>query len=482
MTQRIALYGSGNRCKVMCEILKESDIEVITILDSNPDKWEQTINGHRIEGPDKVYELQEESICITIADFEAVKEIRRNLRQKYQYDLDREIHYNQLILEAYKQSQKIRQSIQKKWIEKKNQKDKDKNKKVIFDCYNGLILGGVEAWTIELCEALIKNGRKHTYILSDMGDYEVPSLIEKQIISVDINHQEQFSVRSVLNLIEAILDKLPCKVITCTTNEVMLAAYLVKLCYPKAIEIISVIHNSNEKSYEEYMDFIECSDLYIGVSRDIQDDMIKYGLGKDRIRSMNCPFACEPILKREYSDASEPIRIGYAGRIEYVQKRMDLLPKLIEALVKRNVDFRLELAGDGAARNDLEEVVRRNQWDEKVIFLGRLDRSKLSWFWKRQDICINMADFEGRSISILEAMGNGAVPIVTATSGVREDIREGVNGCIIPLRDYEAMAERIEELSRHRERLPGMGELAHSAVYPKSLMETHLKFWEEILN
>ena len=84
---------------------------------------------------------------------------------------------------------------------------------------------------------------------------------------------------------------------------------------------------------------------------------------------------------------------------------MDLLQKLIGALVKRNVDFRLELAGDGAARNDLEEVVRRNQWDEKVIFLGRLDRSKLSWFWKRQDICINMADFEGRSISILEAMG-----------------------------------------------------------------------------
>ena len=100
---------------------------------------------------------------------------------------------------------------------------------------------------------------------------------------------------------------------------------------------------------------------------------------------------------------------------------MDLLPKLIEALIERNVDFRIELAGDGAAKNDLEEVVKRNQWDKKVIFLGRLKRSKLSDFWKKQDICINMADFEGRSISILEAMGNGAVPIVTATSGVQED-------------------------------------------------------------
>lgn len=478
MTQRIALYGSGNRCKVMCEILKESDIDVIMILDSNPNKWEEIISGHKIERPDKVYELQAENICITIADFESVKEIRRNLRQKYQYDLDREIHYNQLILKAYKQSRRIRQSIQGKWITKKNQIDKN----LVFDCYNGLILGGVEAWTMGLCEALIRDGRRHVYILSDLGDYQVPSWIEKQIIYVDINHREQFSVKSVLNLIEAILKELPCRVVTCTTNEVMLAAYLIKLYYPDAIEIISVIHNSNEKTYEEYMDFIECSDFYIGVSRDIRDDLVKYGFGEDRIRSMNCPFACEPVLKREYSDVSEPIRIGYAGRIEYVQKRMDLLLKLIETLVKRNVDFRMELAGDGTARNDLEEVVKRNQWDEKVIFLGRLERSKLSRFWKKQDICINLADFEGRSISILEAMGNGAVPIVTATSGVREDIREGVNGYIISLRDYETMAERIEELSHQRERLSGMGELAHSAVYPKSLMETHLKFWEEILD
>ena len=479
MTQRIALYGSGKRCRVICDILRESDIDISTILDSNPNKWGEIISGHRIEGPDKIFELQEESICITIADFESVKEIRRNLRQKYQYDLGREIHYNQLILEVYKRSRKIKQSIQGKWITKKSQ---DKDQKVIFDCYNGLILGGVEAWTMELCEALIRDGRKHTYILSDMGNYQVPSLIGGQIIYVDINHQEQFSIRSVLNLIEIILKELPCKIVTCSTNEVMLAAYLIKQYYPDAIEIISVIHNSNEKSYEEYMDFIECSDFYIGVSRDIRDDLIRYGFGEDRVQSMNCPFECEPILKREYSDASEPIRIGYAGRIEYVQKRMDLLQKLIEALIERNVDFRIELAGDGAAKNDLEEVVKRNQWDKKVIFLGRLKRSKLSDFWKKQDICINMADFEGRSISILEAMGNGAVPIVTATSGVQEDIREDENGYIIPLKDYKTMAERIEVLSLHRERLSGMGKLAHNIVYPKSLMETHLKFWEKILD
>ena len=71
---------------------------------------------------------------------------------------------------------------------------------------------------------------------------------------------------------------------------------------------------------------------------------------------------------------------------------------------------------------------------------------------------------------------------MTATSGVQEDIREDENGYIIPLKDYKTMAERIEVLSLHRERLSGMGKLAHNIVYPKSLMETHLKFWEKILD
>ena len=77
-------------------------------------------------------------------------------------------------------------------------------------------------------------------------------------------------------------------------------------------------------------------------------------------------------------------------------------------------------------------------------------------------------------------MGIGAIPVVTATSGVREDITDDVNGYIIPLGDDHTMVEKIEYLTEHRERLAEMGKLAHDVVYPKSLMENHLKFWEDV--
>ena len=159
---------------------------------------------------------------------------------------------------------------------------------------------------------------------------------------------------------------------------------------------------------------------------------------------------------------------------------MDLLIKLVQVLVERKICFVMDIAGDGVARQELDEFIRSNHLEKKVRLLGEIDRSEIPSFWKEQDVCINIADYEGRSHSIIEAMGNGAVPVVTATSGVREDIVDDENGYIVPIGDYHAMAERIEYLSKHRERLSIMGNAAHDVVYPKSRIESHLEFWKDI--
>lgn len=476
MNKRIVLYGAGKRCRDLYKILEQSQYEVVAILDSNPDTWGMKIGDRSVEAPEKILYLKEMGVCITVANLQVRQTIRNMLQQKYQYNLEKEVNYNHLILDIYRNSDEIRKVMQQSMSSCYNEQN------VLFDCYNGLGLGGVEAWTKDICGSLIKNGQKNTFIISDQGDYEVPDALTNHIIKVGINHEERFSQYSIVNLVEAIRRMLPCQIVTCTTNEVMVAAYLVKCYYPDMIKVISVIHNSNESMYADYIDFRECSDLYIGVSQDIIKDMINMGVEASCITSMTCPFQCKAELERTYSvDMQYPIRIGYAGRIEYSQKRMDLLLKCLERLEERQVPFRMELAGDGTAREEMESFIQNRRMEEKVKFLGRLKREEMSLFWKHQDICVNLADFEGRCISIIEAMGNGAIPIVTATSGVREDIVDGVNGYIVPIGEYGAVADYIEYLAEHRNKLSDMGTRAHKAVYPKSKMENHLIFWENIL-
>lgn len=165
-----------------------------------------------------------------------------------------------------------------------------------------------------------------------------------------------------------------------------------------------------------------------------------------------------------------------------MQKRMDLLIKMIEILENSDVNFCMEIAGDGPYREEMQHIVMEEGWDRHVCFLGALDREDIPDFWKRQDICVNIADAEGRCISKLEAMAGGAVPVMTRTAGNPEDIMEGVNGYMVEIGDYGGMAEKIIFLAGHREMLPELGLKAHDTIYPKCRREAHTEFWVKLLS
>lgn len=479
MSYRIVLYGAGIRCRILCDILKRSNIEIAAILDSNSLKWGSKLEGYTINPPDKLREFQDEHLCITAADGNAICAIREDLYKKHQYDLKKEVHYNTLFFKAYTENQELKRMI----LEQGNADRCNDRDTVLFDCICGLGLGGIPAWTMDICSALIKKGWDDVYLISDEGDYKVPALLRKHVLYAEIDHTEMFLTQTMQSLVRIIVKNLPCKVITSSVNDFMLAAYLVKHFRPEDIEIISVVHTSYERAYGDYLEWKECPDFYVAVSLDIKKIMMERGVKPYKITSMTCPFACERELKRTYDvNRSQPIRIGYAGRLEIDSKRMDLLLKLVETLAGRNIPFILELAGAGTAQAEMEKFTVERKLQDRVFFLGEIERKEIASFWMRQDICVNISDYEGRSISIIEAMGNGAAPVVTATSGVNEDIENGVNGYIVPVGEYMAMADQIERLENDRITLCKMGKLAHDAVYPKSLMETHLAFWEDILS
>lgn len=479
MDNGVILYGAGACCKWLYKILKEIETEVLAIVDSDPKKWGLKIGECIVTSPEEIRKFQDKRICITVADKILFIEISEMLQSGYGYKKEQIISCNRFIIEAYCRCTFIREYI----VHNVNREKTEHT--VLFDSIVGLGLGGVEAWTMDICKVFIENNAFRVHIISDNKEYNIQTVLKDYILKADINHDEAFALSSVMSLVKLIIAEMPCKVITSATNEVMLAAYLVKKCYPEMIEIISVVHNSNEKVYQIYTDFQECPDIFIGVSQDIKQDIITRGIGFKNVHSMTCPFACEKTLVRTYTqDKMHPIHIGYAGRMdgmECSQKRMDLLLCFAKTLAERKIHFTLELAGEGPAKKQMETLIREYHLEKEVIFVGTLGRDEMPRFWRRQDICINLADYEGRSISIIEAMGNGAVPVVTATSGVRDDIIDNSNGYIVPIGEYIAAADKVEYLYMHRERLSEMGRAAHDIVYPKSLMEPHIAFWERIL-
>lgn len=479
----IILYGAGKRCLSICSLLKSiPDYEVMFIVDSNCDKWGKRIGNWEIVSPELIGRYSNSYLCITVARQNDIDEIRHKLKKGYSYDASYEIDYEQLLFE-----------LLKKTVELKSKEDlgddsckQTVHRNIIFDCYRGLGLGGIESWTKDVCLGLLDRNWRNISILSSQKASGTPLELVKLIDTVQMDNTVLCEESDFGYVIDYLLEHLPCIVVANYRKPVLMAACILKRKYPNTLKIISVIHGGTEDIYRHYMIYKNHVDLFVGVSQDIYAAMIKKGIKREKIYAMSCPFECEQKLLRNYStDNSCPICIGYAGRMdgmEYSQKRMDLVLKLMTELVDRNVNYKMELAGDGPVRAQMEKFVLDKGLGDKVIFLGRLERRYIADFWKKQDIAINLSDCEGRSISMLEAMANGAVPVLTDVSGTREDVINEINGYIVPLGDYHMMADRIEYLSTHRERLQKLGQAAHDAVYPKSSLDKHLDFWEKILS
>lgn len=475
----LVLYGAGKRCGVLCEYIDNIRNLEFIIADSNKEKWGNTLGGYKINSPKVLNKIKNIRLCITVENDKDRADIRDNIECYCQdcYHID-EISYDALVIELAKKSLLVHKSCLP--LETNNKLN------VIFDCYaSGVGLGGVESWTLSICKELLKHDRIMPYIISKFGQYDVSDEIKNHIIYVDVDLKKRFSKKNIDDLIEILVSKLPCKVVTSHVNELMLAAYLVKCTYPDKIEIVSVVHGDHESAYQQYTKYRECTDKYVAVSKKIKRILMERGITNKQIPAMTCPFYCEKNLIRTYTeDTSKPLRLGYAGRfdgMEHSQKRMDLMLKLIGELVARKIDFVFELAGDGPAKKNMEEFIANNGYKQYVKLIGQIANSDIPLFWRKQDILVNCSDFEGHSIMQMEAMANGAVPVVTDVSGVRDDIINNVNGFYVPVGDYMQIADKIEYLFNHRELLSDMGRKAHDEMYPKSSMDEHIKFWERIL-
>jgi glycosyltransferase involved in cell wall biosynthesis len=83
----------------------------------------------------------------------------------------------------------------------------------------------------------------------------------------------------------------------------------------------------------------------------------------------------------------------------------------------------------------------------------------------RADVFLLPSSFEGLPVSLLEAMAQGAVPVVSAVrSGVRELVRDGENGFLVPVGDVACFAERLALLARAPEKLACMSSAARATI------------------
>jgi glycosyltransferase involved in cell wall biosynthesis len=92
---------------------------------------------------------------------------------------------------------------------------------------------------------------------------------------------------------------------------------------------------------------------------------------------------------------------------------------------------RLIVANDGSLRGALELQAARLGLRDRVEFVGRLDAATQAVFYARARWYLSVPRSDSVSVSVLEAMAHGCIPILSDLPANRELVRDGANGLIL---------------------------------------------------
>lgn len=254
------------------------------------------------------------------------------------------------------------------------------------------------------------------------------------------------------------------------------------------IRVVGVAHGNNESYYRSLTQYEQIIHSFIAVSDEIAAELkrrLPHRL--EDIHTRACPVEVPDRLERAPCDSTRPIVITYAGRITNFEKRVSDLTPLIRELDRQGVNFRFRIIGEGGYFPTLRWEIKQlpEGMREKVSLEGIYPPNAMPKVWQESDVSILVSDSEGTSISMLEAMAAGCVPVVTRVSGTAAVIEEGVNGFTVPVGDLTAMAGHIRRLSMNPDELTRISLAAHAKVleyyaYPGYVawFEGMVKVWQ----
>lgn len=199
-----------------------------------------------------------------------------------------------------------------------------------------------------------------------------------------------------------------------------------------------------ERRIQEYA----AADYIMYPSEFVKQSFLQYGFPEEKMVKVSYGFNELPqrsLVKKE----AGTFTILYVGSIS-VRKGLRYLVKAFEKL--EHPGKKLVLVGPTQEITGLEDLKLTNN----IILTGSLKGEALEQAYKSADVFCLPSIEDGFGLVIGEALSYGVPVIATTNTGAFEIITNGVNGYIVPIRDTEAILDKLEALAGNTELLNHM--------------------------
>ncbi len=158
-------------------------------------------------------------------------------------------------------------------------------------------------------------------------------------------------------------------------------------------------------------------------------------------------------------------KISAIGRLA-PQKDYPVLFNAFKIVLDKHPEYMLEIFGNGADKQKLENLAQSMGISKNICFMGIQQDAILR---AADSACYVMSSkFEGMPNALMEAMAVGLPCVSTdCPNGPAELIVNGENGLLVPVGDYDGLAEAILKMIEDRDFAEACGKNA------KKILETH---------
>ncbi len=178
----------------------------------------------------------------------------------------------------------------------------------------------------------------------------------------------------------------------------------------------------------------------VAVSESTRDDLVRRGLDADRISVIRNGVDLDGLgpARERYPDPT----VVFLGRLKRY-KRVDLVLQAVRRLRDRGVNVRMVVAGKGDARDALERTARGLGIQDHVRFAGFVPEDEKRELLSRSWVHALTSPKEGWGIASIEASACGTATVASNSPGLRETVRDGETGVLVPHGDVDALAAAL---------------------------------------
>ena len=232
------------------------------------------------------------------------------------------------------------------------------------------------------------------------------------------------------------------------------------------IDMTTYLKKEGEQAYDLLFQF---GNIFLPISELWKRRLIELGCKGDIIvhrMGIDCNKFSFNARKLRINGVVEIVTIARLAEKKGVEYAIRAVAKLPNS--KTNLNY--TIVGDGPLKESLQQLIQELGVDNIVTLVGWKQQQEVIEIINNSDIMLAPSvtsqdgDREGIPVAFMETMAMGLPIISTDYSGIPELIENGVSGFLVPERDVDALAEKLNYLIEHPEVWSKMGAAGRAFV------------------